>query len=73
MMPDLKPYGAFIENTIRPLLDECRPFLDKYDVDINLAIKRGLLFGTLHKLIDVVGNIIAVSIIGYVIWMTSLS
>lgn len=66
-MIDLKPYGAFIENTIRPLLDECKPFLDKYNVDINLAIKRILVFGTLHKALDIVGNIIAVSIIGYVI------
>ena len=30
-MLDLKPYGAFIENTVRPLLEEIRLILSEFD------------------------------------------
>lgn len=30
MIDNLKPYGAFVENTIRPLLGELRTLLDEF-------------------------------------------
>ena len=30
-MIDLKPYGAFIENSIRPILEQVNVFLDEVD------------------------------------------
>jgi len=32
-MLDLKPYGAFVENTVRPLLSEIKTLLDEHDLD----------------------------------------
>ena len=47
-MLDLKPYGAFIENTIRPILEEARTLLKEIEakgIDVNeVSIKRLLAY-----------------------------
>lgn len=43
MMIDLKPYGAFIENTIRPLLEELSLLLSEIDKSHFLIDKHDLV------------------------------
>lgn len=47
-MMDLKPYGAFVENTIRPLLAEIKVLLDEYGFDVPKWTKLVRLVGWFH-------------------------
>lgn len=77
-MLDLKPYGAFIENTLRPMLEELTELageLGRYDLvpqrDIP-KILRNLFIGHLVSVImDALKTIICVAIMGYVAWKMS--
>lgn len=78
-MLDLKPYGAFIEHTVRPLFEESELLLKQLEKaglslnDIQPIFKR---IGQLHfaaLIIEAVKTIICTAIIGYVAWTISRS
>ena len=77
MIDNLKPYGAFIENTIRPLFEEVRYMLDiAQESGLNLTEKnlskvlnmtgRWYLINTL---IESAKTIIIVGIVSYTAWL----
>ena len=77
-MLDLKPYGAFIENTIRPLLEETRGILSevkKVGLPVNQESLERLLASlfkshlviTLLTLVKEVAIVIVISITAYAI------
>ena len=72
-MIDLKPYGAFVENTIRPLLNELRDMNFPMSEDILLiALKDSCKTHIITTFITVIRDITVVSIIAWGIWKTSL-
>ena len=69
-MFDLKPYGAFIENTIRPLLEEVR-ILGLQNIDINKAIKKATILHVVGAVVEAIKTIVCTAIIGYVAYRIS--
>jgi len=79
-MLDLKPYGAFIENTIRPMIEEAQTllsdlhgyglYLDKEDVFRMAKIVASNHFKAV--LIQAICNVIICSIICFTIYKTGL-
>ena len=70
-MIDLKPYGAFVENTIRPLLDRLDKSGLRLDRDNIIPILKEV--GSLHLkvvIIQSVSQIVIMGLICYVVWMT---
>lgn len=69
-MIDLKPYGAFIEHTIRPLLGETYRLLEEFDkrgIPLNgYMIATILLFHIITNVITVFGQIACTSIACFV-------
>ena len=70
-MLDLKPYGAFIEFTIRPLIEELKQVKIIRDVDINSAVRNVLIVHVITTLFEAIKTIICTVIIGYVAWSMS--
>ena len=76
-MIDLKPYGAFIENTIRPLIGESDVFINEMErlginkQDIKHVIKGIALSHVFSVTMETIKTIICTAIIGYVAWTIS--
>lgn len=76
-MIDLKIYGAFIENTIRPLIEESESMLSKFAMfnftssDIKSFLKRLAVIHVCDSLIEAIKTITCTAIIGYVAWTIS--
>ena len=73
-MIDLKPYGAFIEHTIRPLIEELGLLCDRYQirsVDCNFAIRKLAKIHIISTLVEAIKTVICTAIIGYVAWTIS--
>ena len=67
-MIDLKPYGAFIENTIRPLISELdRLGLRLDEKSLNSAILKAGIFHVVSTVLLVLRDVIVTIIIGFVI------
>lgn len=65
-MIDLKPYGAFIEYTVRPLLEEVKVVLDKSGMKLSESTLIEMLkFGVLAKLIETIGMLLGTAIVAY--------
>lgn len=78
-MLDLKPYGAFIENTIRPLFAESETLLKEFfrlnltKEDLEKCLQQ---IGKLHLItiiLDSIKTVICTAIVGYVAWTISQS
>jgi hypothetical protein len=72
-MLDLKPYGAFIEFTIRPLIEELKQVKIIRGMDVELAIKNVISAHIKALLIEAIKTIICTAIIGFVAWKISAS
>lgn len=73
-MFDMKPYGAFIEHTIRPLIEELHLVSKKLKItnfDANLIAKEFIKLHIKATLIEAIKTIICTVIIGYVAWTIS--
>ena len=76
-MIDLKPYGAFIENTIRPLINESDIFIKEMErlnitkQDIKQVIKGIALSHAFSVTMETIKTIVCTAIIGYVAWTIS--
>ena len=72
-MLDLKPYGAFVEHTIRPLIEESDTLLkaiSKLDLkkqDVEKTIKGIAFLHVFTTVLDIIKTIICTIIVGYVI------
>lgn len=81
ILNDIKPLGAFIENTIRPLVAEAKDILSEFEKQgFPLTEKRIIAFSktiaTLHLrtvIIQAIRDIIIAIIIAGVLWKTQLS
>ena len=71
-MLDLKPYGAFIEFTIRPLIEELKQIRIIKDVDVTAVVKQVISAHLITILIEAIKTIICTAIIGYVAWKISV-
>lgn len=71
-MIDLKPYGAFIEHTIWPLIEETRSLLQEFDkrgIPLNgYMIATILLFHIITNVITVFGQMACTAIACYTAW-----
>lgn len=64
-MIDLKPYGGFIEYTIRPLIEK----LKELGFEINESIiKEFIRLHIISKLIDATVSIITISIVSFAVY-----
>lgn len=78
-MLDLKPYGAFIEHTIRPLFEESESLLKALSVfnlkkeDISKILNKIAICHIFTVIIDALKTIICTAIIGYAAWTISRS
>ncbi len=66
-MIDLKPYGAFVENTIRPLIEEMNKFGFKYDKELFDKLITMHIKAKIAESITVIISTIAVCITAYLI------
>lgn len=77
-MLDLKPYGAFIENTIRPMIEEAQTLLsDLYAYGLHLEkedlFRMAKIVGKKHLIVTVINalrDIIIAIIIAGTLWKT---
>jgi len=70
-MIDFKPYGAFIEHTIRPLLEELELVTKKLKIrnfDATYIAKEFIKLHIKATAIEAIKTIICTAIIGYVAW-----
>ena len=68
-MIDLKPYGAFIENTVKPLLDRLEEIGIKLDKDNVIPILK--VVGSIHFVTVVIQSITQVILMGllcFILW-----
>ena len=71
---DLKPYGAFIEHTARPLIEEATILLKEIartgmeKKDIQAFFKKLAFLHVLGIVLDTLKAIICTAIIGFVVW-----
>ena len=78
-MLDLKPYGAFIEHTIRPLFEESELLitaLNKLNLtqkDISRILTKIALLHLFSIIMDTIKTVTCVLIMGYVAWTISRS
>jgi hypothetical protein len=78
-MLDLKPYGAFIEHTIRPLFEESELLisaLNKMNLkegDVPRILTKIALLHLFSIIMETIKTITCVSIMGYVAWTISQS
>lgn len=73
-MFDLKPYGAFVENTIRPLIVELNLVSKKLKIrnfDANIIVKEFVKLHIRATIIEALKTIVCTTIIGYVAWTIS--
>lgn len=78
---DIKPLGAFIENTIRPVISECKEILEEFkrqglDVTEDRLVAYTKTIAGLHLrtiVIQAIRDIIIAIIIAGVIWTTARS
>lgn len=76
-MLDLKPYGAFVENTIRPLFEELRELLsiakeqglELSEKNIKTILNQIGTWYLLNSALEVVKAICITSIVCYTAWM----
>ena len=75
---DLKPYGAFAEHTLRPLIEEFTALLKelgRYDLvptrDIPKILRGFFKLELVRMIFDAVKTVICTAIIGYVAWTIS--
>jgi len=73
-MIDLKPYGAFIEHTIRPLFEESEMFVKMvkdYGItidDFRTLTKKVAILHIFCIIIDMIKTITCTAIIGFTAW-----
>lgn len=78
-MIDLKPYGAFIEHTIRPLFEESETFVKlvkDYGItidDFRALMKKVAVLHTFSIVIDMIKTVTCTAIVGFVAWKISAS
>jgi len=70
-MLDLKPYGAFIENTIRPMIEEAQTLLsDLYGYGLHLdkedILKIGKFIADRHIKVVIIQSVTSIIICGVV-------
>jgi len=76
-MIDLKPYGAFIEHTIRPLFEASETFVKlvkDYGITINdfrALMRKVAILHTFCIVIDMIKTITCTAIIGFAAWKIS--
>ena len=67
-MFDLKPYGAFVENTIRPLINELdRLGLRLDEKSLNQAIMKAGIFHVISTLLMIIRDIIVCVILAKIL------
>ena len=78
-MLDLKPYGAFVENTVRPMLEELTLLateLGRYDLvpqrDIPKIIRNWMICFIVSVIFDFLKTIGSLIIIGFIVWKISV-
>lgn len=79
-MLDLKPYGAFVENTIRPLFEEIHKLieianesgLEITEQNIGAILNKTGGWYLFHTVIDAVKSISITAIVCYTIWQVYL-
>ena len=77
-MIDLKPYGAFVENTIRPILDQSRWLIEELnrvgfpvnEENIHILINTLLDFHFKTLLVNTLKTITVTCIICFTFWIT---
>ena len=76
MLDNLKPIGAFVENTIRPMMEEATKLageLGRYDIipnrDIPKILRGFFILQIVSILAETIKTILCTAIIGYVAWM----
>ena len=68
-MFDLKPYGAFLENTVRPLIWELeRLGLRLDEKSLNKALWKAGIFHIISTLLQIARDIIVTIVLAKVIW-----
>lgn len=68
-MFDLKPYGAFVENTIRPLIGELdRLGLRLDEKSLNKALFKAGIFHVISTFLNILRDIICLLIVGWIIF-----
>ena len=68
-MIDLKPYGAFVEYTIRPLISELKILMERGGLTISdRTIYMILVSGIVFKLIEFFTQIISITLLGIIIY-----
>ena len=71
-MLDLRPYGTFIEYTIRPLVDDVFELvgkLDKYNIDYASVVKRLVKLYVIEKVLSTISQVICTSLICLTIYL----
>ena len=66
---DSKPVGAFIEYTLKPLIEDSRELIElsqKHGLDINSLLKKAAILYVFHSLLNFILTLIVTGIIGYV-------
>lgn len=76
MIDNLKPFGGFIENTIRPILDELHWLFEEMDKK-GLKVTESNLLAILNKvaylqiitlLLDILKSVLVAGIVCYSLW-----
>lgn len=67
-MIDLKPYGAFIEHTIRPLIDELNKLGFKVDQKIISLVVKLHIFS---KVVDAIVSIITIILVCLTVYLVA--
>ena len=66
-MLDLKPYGAFLETSVRPLIEELKEIKVIKNIDLDCAIKRMVQIHIFWTIFDFLKTVISTAIIGCVV------
>ena len=65
---DLKPYGAFIEYTIAPILDRCRELIelaDEHGLDLNNSLTVAIFLYIIDKVFSFTTTLTVTGIVCY--------
>ena len=66
---DFKPLGAFIENTVRPIMSELKTLGLDISIDgINKVLGKIVLAHIISSFFYMVRDITVIAIIGYIVW-----
>lgn len=73
-MSELKPYGAFVEYTCRPLIEECKEMLTMFDergIKLNKDLFKALILAHFsHVLIDFIKTLLIGAMICLTVYLT---